>query len=284
MNIKGRFLVELVLLSGFSHIACGQSQPLSAAEIVKRSVQTNTADWRAQLLYTHRETDTKTKIESSGHAKVEENKTYEVLMIDGSPYYRLVALNNEPLNKKGEQQEQKKLQAEIHKRKTEPASDRQKRLAEFRSERSEEHVLMEQMTKAFNFKLAREEKLGDAECYVLDATPNPDYRPPVQKAKVLTGMRGKLWVEKEHFHWAKVEAEVISPVEFALFIARVKPGTKFELVQTPIGENWLPSKFSQTVKASVLGMYSMRSREEEQYFDYRRIAFPSDKSNLSSLQ
>ncbi len=284
MSVRGRFLVELVLLAGFSRAAFTQPQSLTPSDIIKRSVEANAADWKAQLSYSHRETDIKSSIDAGGKATVQGRKTYDVLMIAGSPYNRLIAVNNEPLNKKLEQQEQKKLQTEIQKRKNESASDRQKRMAEFHSDRAEEHLLMQQMTKAFNFKLAGEEKLGDAECYVLDATPNPDYKPPVQKARVLTGMKGRLWIEKEHFHWAKVEAEVISPVEFGLFIAKVNPGTKFELAQSPVGSVWLPCEFSQTVKASVLGLYSMRSREQERYFDYRPNGFLKDTNNLSSLK
>jgi hypothetical protein len=283
MSVKGRFLVELVLLAGLSQLGWSQSQS-SAAEIIKRSVSTNTADWKAQLSYSHRESEIKSSIESSGRATIHSHKTYEVMMIDGSPYERLIAINNEPLSKKQEQQEEKKLRAEIQKRHSESPSEREKRLSEFRNERSEEHLLMQQMAKAFLFRLVGEQKLGNVDCYVLDATPNPDYNPPVQKARVLTGMKGKMWIEKKQFHWAKVEAEVIHPVEFALFLAKVKPGTSFEFEQSPVGNVWLPCDFSQSVNASVLGVYSMRNREQEKYFDYRPNGFPKDKANLSRVR
>jgi len=78
-----------------------------------------------------------------------------------------------------------------------------------------------------------------------------------------------LYVEKTHYHWVKVEAEVISPVQMMLF-AKVKPGTKFELDQGPVGEVWLPKRFSQSVNASVMGLYGMRSGQEEVYSDYHQ--------------
>jgi len=108
------------------------------------------------------------------------------------------------------------------------------------------------------------------DCYVLDAAPNPHYRPPVEKARALTGMRGRMWIDKVNHHWAKVEAEVDKPVEFGLFIARVKPGTTFELEQMPVGGVWLPKRFIQTVNASVLGVYNIQSRDETYYSDYRQ--------------
>jgi hypothetical protein len=36
-------------------------------------------------------------------------------------------------------------------------------------------------------------------------------------------MKGKLWVDREQYQWVKVEAEVIKPVNFGYFIAKVAP-------------------------------------------------------------
>jgi hypothetical protein len=128
------------------------------------------------------------------------------------------------------------------------------------------------MVDAFTFKLNREEQVGGVDCYLLDAIPNPDYRPPVEKARVLLGMKGHLWVDKAEHHWVKVEAEVTKPVQFGFFIAQVKPGTRFELEQAPVGGVWLPKRFVENVNASIFGIYGMRSRQEEIYSDYRLLA------------
>ena len=241
-----------------------------AAEIVRKSVVVNTSDWRAQPAYAFREHDIKSKIDASGHPHVEQAKTYDVSMIEGSPYNRLLALNNEPLSPAQQHAEQVKLERETRRRENESSGDKNDRVAKYREERSEEHTLMQQMADAFTFTLAGEERLEGVDCYVLDANPKPGYRPPLQKARVLTGMKGRLWIDKAHFHWVKVQAEVTSPVEFGLFIAKVKPGTRFELEQAPVGNVWLPKRFTETVNASVLGFYGMRTKEQEDYSDYHQ--------------
>lgn len=243
---------------------------LTSAEIVHRSIAVNTADWQAQPDYAHRELDLKSKIDSSGQTRTEASKTYEVMMIEGSPYDRLIAIRNEPLSRAQEQEEQMKLKSEMERRQGESARERQARIGKYQSERSEEHMLMQQMVAAFTFRLAGEQQIEGSDCYVLDAIPNPDYRPPVERAKVLTGMKGRLWIDKAHYHWVKVQAEVTSPVAFGLFIAKVKPGTSFELEQAPVGDVWLPKSFVETVNATVLGFYGMRTREEEHYSDYHQ--------------
>ncbi len=198
-------------------------------------------------------------------------------MIEGSPYNRLIALNDEPLSHTQQQQEQSKLNREIQRRQNESRREKQARISKYQNERAEEHLLMQQMVDAFTFSLGGEQKVNGVDCYVLDAVPNPDYRPPLEKAKVLTRMKGRLWVEKTQFHWAKVEAQVTSPVEFGLFIAKVKPGTMFELDQAPIGNVWLPKRFTQSVNASVFGIYGMRSKEEEDYSGYRQTTLNAQR-------
>ena len=263
------FLLVLFALSVPSSSALAETTS-SAAEIVHRSVAVNTSDWKAQPKFSFREDDTKSKIDSSGRVHVEQSKTFEVTMIEGTPYYRLIAMSNEPLSRTQQQQEQKKMNAEIVRRQSESARERQTRLSKYRNARAEEHMLMEEMIAAFTFHLIGEEPIEGTDCYVLDAVPNPDYHPSVERAKVLTGMKGRLWIDMAHYHWVRVRAEVISPVEFALFIAKVKPGTSFELDQAPVGDVWLPKSFVETVNATVLGIYGMRTREEEHYSAYHQ--------------
>ena len=270
------FLLALFPLSS-ACLAAQLDTPPSAAEIIRRSSAVNTSDWKAQPNFSFREDDTKSKIDSNGRFAVEQSKAYEVMMIEGTPYYRLIAIGNEPLSRAQQQQEQKKLNAEIARRQNEAARDRQARLSKYRNTRAEEHMLMQEMLAAFTFQLVGQQQVEGTDCYVLDALPNPDYRPSVERAKVLTGMKGRLWIDKAHYHWVKVRAQVISPVEFGLFIARVKPGTSFELDQAPVADIWLPKSFSETVNATVLGFYGMRTRNEERYSSYHQTMLAAER-------
>ncbi len=70
--------------------------------------------------------------------------------------------------------------------------------------------------------------------YVLDALPRPGYQPPNRTARILTGMHGRLWIEKKGFHWVKGEAEVLKPVSIFGFFAKVLPGTRMDLEMIPV--------------------------------------------------
>jgi hypothetical protein len=252
----------IVLLAGalLALPASYRAQDTSAAHvIIHRSVQANNADWKAQPDYSFRRSDVQGSL----------RQTFEVTMLEGSPYERLLALDDRPLGPDRERQEQAKLERETRERQGETPRQRQARIAKYESGRTDENVLMRQMVSAFTFHLAGQEQIAGFDCYVLKATPNPAYRPPVEKARALTGMQGVMWIDKVHYHWVKIQAEVTKPVVFRFFLARVKPGTRFELEQTPVSGVWLPKKFIQAVNASVLGFYGIQSRDETYWSDYR---------------
>jgi hypothetical protein len=242
---------------------------LEVSGLINRSVAANTADWNAQPQYSHRERQIKSKVDCAGHVQIGQSKTYEISMLEGSPYSRLVEIDGHALNRDQQAQEQRKLNSELTRRRNESARERQGRISKYRTERAEEHMLMQQMVNAFTFTLAGEQRVDGVDCYVLDARPNAAYNPPVEKARVLLGMKGRLWIDKQQYHWVKVQAEVINPVQFGLFVAKVKPGTRFELEQAPEGDVWLPKHFSESVNASVFGFYGLRSNEDELYSDYQ---------------
>jgi hypothetical protein len=260
--LAGLALVSLAL--GAAAVA-----PNNSAVIIQKSIAVNDRDWRAQDFYTYDERDIHSNVDPAGQAKIQGAKKYQVLMIDGSPYRKLIAMNNEPLSPAQQAAEDEKLQHEIARRGAESPSERKKRVGKYQEQRAEEHLLMQQMAKAFHFREMGEEEIAGVPCYRLAATPRPDYVPPVEKARVLTGMRGTLWIDKSDYHWVKVEAEVTEPVSFGFFIAKVNPGTRFELDQMPVDSFWLPKHFVQTVNASVFGLYGYRTQDESFYSEYR---------------
>jgi hypothetical protein len=265
-------LVALTTVSGGLVMAGAKISLPSGGAIIRDAVAVNARDWSLQTDFSHTEVDVKNKIDTDGHVQGRGSRTFDVLMIDGSPYERLVGINNEPLNHAQQESEEAKLNREIAVRRSQSASERKTRIQKYQSERADEHLLMQQMVAAFDFKLMGEEQVEGVDCYKFAATPRADYNPPVEKARVLKGMQGQMWIDRRQFHWVKVQAEVTEPVTFGFFIAKVNPGTRFELEQAPFGNFWFPKHFVQTVRASVFGIYGYRSREETFYSNYRPIA------------
>jgi hypothetical protein len=246
-------------LALFTALAAAGQEDVQA--IIERSVQANNKDWQAAPSYSYSERD----VQSGG------TRTFEVTMILGSPYSRLVAVNGQPLGPDEQANEQQKLEKVTAQRCGESKQEREERIAKYEKERTRDHLLMNELTKAFNFKLVGEQKSGPFDVYVLKATPRPGYQPASKETKVLTGMEGELWIDKQTFHWVKVEAEVIHPVSIGGFLARVETGTRFELKNMPVDKGtWLPEHFAMKSRARILFFYTSKNQEDETYFDYRK--------------
>ena len=252
---------QILLLAVLSSASFAQQD---ADTIIQRSVAANEADWKAAHEYDYLERD---------RQKGGGTKTSEELMILGSPYERLVAVNGKPLPPEQQAGEQQKLDTTVVERQKESEQERGRRIAKYEKEREGDDLMMEQLTKALDFKLVGEQRLGAQDVYVLKATPRPGYKPPNTEAKVLTGMEGKLWIDKQTFQWVKVEATVMRPVSIGGFLAEVEPGTHFELEKAPVTDSiWLPKHFAMKSQAKVLFFFTRKSQADETYSDYHKPA------------
>jgi hypothetical protein len=254
------FLILAVLLCTlFTGWTAFAQSPVEA--IIQRSVEANNRDWKADPEYSYFERDVQNGV----------TKSNQVMMIEGSPYYRLTEVNDKPLSKEEQAKEEQKLQQAMAQRRSESPQQRAARIAQFEKDRKRDHLLMEQLTKAFNFTLEGEEKFGPYEVYVLQATPRAGYVPPNRETRVLTGMNGKLWIDKQTYQWVKVEAQVVHPVSIEGFLARVEPGTRFELEKTPVTDGiWLPKHFAMKAHAKILLMVNHNTQEEDTYWGYQK--------------
>lgn len=231
------------------------------ATIVQNSVQANNRDWKEAPNYDYEERD------RDGQG----TKTYEVTDVFGTPYERLIAINGKELSAAQKAEQQKKYDQMLAQRKAESTAQRAKRIAKYRADRRRDHEMLEQLTKAFDFKLEGEQELAGHKAYVLNATPRSGYQPTSRDTQVLPAMEGKLWIDKASYQWVKVEAHVIRPVRIEGFLAQVEPGTKFELEKSPAeGDIWLPVHYAMTASAKVLYLLHHHSQEDETYFNYHK--------------
>jgi len=238
--------------------------PPSISELVRQSVEAIKTDWSQAPNYSFVERDVESK--KDGEPTI---KTKRVLMIDGSPYNRLIAMDDRPLSPGDEAEEKRELARAIDKRPHESERERSRRLGKYQKERRQNGAMLQGMADAFDFRLVGDEVVNGRDCWVLQASPKPGFQPTNREGKVLTGMAGRMWIDKRENQWVKVEAEVIKPVSFFGFLAKVEKGTRFLLEQEPVGNGvWEPKHFSMQVHASALG-FNQDSTDDETYSDYR---------------
>jgi hypothetical protein len=249
-----------------------------AGTIIQRSVDAMHRDWRASARYIHLERDVE------GHG----SKTFLILMIEGSPYRKLTAVNGRPLSSGDAKKEEEKLRHEAASRCAESASERRKRIAAYQKDEKRDRDMIGELTKAFTFHVTGQQRINGNQTWVLNATPRPGYQPPTLETKALTGMEGKLWIDTAAFEWVRVEARVVRPVSIAGFLATVEPGTVFELVRAPVAKGfWAPSHFSERSKARIMGIIGHSTHDDETYTNYRpasAVKLPACAGNTSADQ
>lgn len=251
----------LLLLLPLPFAAAAAHTP-DAQTIIRLSAAASQRDWQADPEY------------SCSERVQQDDKpvnSYRVLMIEGSPYQKLTEVNGEPISPKQREDEEKKLQKVISERRAESPQQREQRLADYNKQRTRDRFMLEQLTQAFNFKLEGLQKLNGFNVYVLDATPRPGYHPPNAETQALTGMQGRLWIDQKTYQWVKVEARVVHPVSIDGFLARVEPGTRFELEKKPVADGiWLPTHFLMESRAKILNVIKRHRQEDDTYSDYAK--------------
>lgn len=245
---------------------CYGSDGIDVQDLVRRAASAMQSDWAAAPAFAFIQRDVTT---SKGMTT---RKTHQVFSISGSDYYMPIAIDDEPLTAEQQKGELQRLKQEIDRRSHETTKQARRRSEQYSKAREQNGVLLLEFTKAFDFTFTGEEMTNGRAAYVLYAMPRPSYEPPNRTAKILTGMHGRLWIDKESFHWIKGEAEVLRSVSIFGLLAKVLPGTRMELDMIHVTDSvWLVSRFAVDMKLSVFWRKATKTTEAK-FSDYRPAA------------
>jgi hypothetical protein len=249
----------LLLTLACATILLGQTD---AREVIRRAVAADERNWRVARHYTFSERVDLRYLDSQGRVKSREVGLHDVMLLDGSPYRRLVARDDRPLPPADEKKEQDKLSRSIAARRQETASQRTQRLAEYAKRAEWQREALRELPAAFDFRLAPKEVLDGHGVYVLEATPHQDYPSRSRTAKVLAHLRARLWVDEQDYHLVKVEAVVIDTISVGLFLVRVAKDSRATFEQSRVNDEvWLPRQVRAFASARLGFMKSASHRE-----------------------
>jgi len=261
-----RFALALVFFA-----AAAAQQP-EARDIMRRSVDANDQNWKIARNYTFLERSEERQLDSAGRVKSKQVKTYDVTLLEGSPYRRLVERDDHPLASEEQQKEKEKLERSIAERSRETPAARERRIAEYEKRRERERELMREVADAFDFRVAASDHVDGREVWVIEATPRPGYQPRNWNMKFLPHVRGKLWIDKLSLQWAKLEAEVIDPVSWGLFLLRLERGARIGFEQTRVNDEvWLPKRVVVSASARIGFIKKLRIEQDVAYKNFRKF-------------
>lgn len=184
----------LLLILASASALLGQAD---ARDIIRRAVAADERNWKVARNYTFSERVNLRYLDSQGRVKSQDVRIHDVMLLDGSPYRRLVARNDRPLPVGEEKKEQEKLAKSIAERQEETATQRAQRLAEYDRRSEWQREAWHELPEAFDFRLAGEDVWDGHSLYVIEAPPRQGYQPRSRTAKALAQLQGRIWVDRQ---------------------------------------------------------------------------------------
>ena len=254
----------LVLIGCYGGIGRSPCRAAEVSEIVQRATAALNSDWASDPSYACVEKDEVQKGEKLT------SKTFEVVMIDGSEYHVPLAVDDQPLQPERQKAELLKLKNEVRRRKSESPSARRARVNAWKKQRDENGELLLDFPSVLTFQLLGEETKNGHSAYLLSATPIQGIVPTTRAKKVLGGVQGKAWVEKDTLHPMLVQCTVVKPVPVYGALASVLPGTEIEIKMTPVTDStWLIDEVSIKLNVSKLHLFKSTGLTRSTYTQYR---------------
>jgi hypothetical protein len=241
-------------------------------EVIRRAVAADERNWKVARNYTFLERVEVRRLDSQGRVKSKEVRTYDVTLLERSPYRRLVERDDHPLPPGEEKKEQEKLVKTIAERRKETEAQRAERLAEYEKRPERPRDAWRELPDAFDFRLAGEEMLDGHSLYVIEATPREGYQPRSRTAKVFLRLQAKLWVDKQAHQLVKAKAEVMDTISVGLFLVRVAKGSCASFEQTRVNDEvWLPRRVQTFASARLALLKALHIEQDISYSKYRKF-------------
>jgi hypothetical protein len=254
-----------------------------AEEIVAKALSRDKENWLAARNYTFLERQVQRTLDKNGAVKSTRVRTYDITMLDGSPYRRLVAEDDKPLSGKKQREEEEKLRKNIDARRSETPDQQKKRLADEEKERARKREFTGDIPLAFHLKVTGSERVSGRDCWIIDGTPKQGYKPRHKTTRIFPHIKGRLWIDKEDYSLVRGEAEVIDTISYGIFLARIHPGAKVLFEQARVnGEVWLPQRV-YALAAGRLGLVKKLNLDIDiRYQDYKK--FQTDSRIVSTAE
>ncbi len=254
--------------------ASAQSQ--DAREIVRRAVDNDQGNFQGSRNYTYLQRQETRELDRSGQIRSRKIETWDVTLLEGSPYRRLVARSDKPLSPEEQRVEEEKLRLNNDQRRMETSEQRAQRLAEWQRRLDRQREPVREVPDAFNFTLLGEEQLGGRPVYRIEAAPKAGFRPKSRTAEMFPHVKLHLWIDKVDYQGARIEMEVLDSISFGGFLVKLSKGTRLLIEQARVDDGvWLPRQFSLTAAARILLVKGLNRELDYTFSGYKKFQVDS---------
>ena len=195
--------------------------------------------------------------------------TKEIVETKDGDIARLVAVDDKPLTPERANAERDRLdnllahpELQVHRHKKEQED----------SNRSNEMIRL--LPDAFLYTYRGTVDTPDGPAWRLSFLPNDKFIPPDREAQVYHGMAGELWIDCRYKRIARLDAHLISDVNFGWgVIGRLYKGGTIQVIQKDVGENhWETVHLGLNLTGKILMVHSVTFRTTEDSSNFRQVS------------
>ncbi len=241
----------------------------SAQALIARAMRVQAVSDRALQNYECTQQVVIRYLRANGTVQKIQTRTYLASTIAGKTYQELIAKNGRPLSVSERRKQSRKLlrQATWPQRHPRQAARRQaKALAQRRA-------LRHAIPWAFLYRLQGVHySPGYGWAYVIQARPNPAWKPPDKKLKILKYLFGEIRVSCSHPRIVALHVQLFKSIHFGWILARIEPGARIDWRSAPGPKGmYFPASLHLTAQARILIFKHYRMDYTETDSHYRNF-------------
>ncbi len=233
-----------------------KTNPAELMRLVSKNELTNVYPRRQAMRYRLRKTTAKS------------DTTKQIVETADGGVARLIAMGTHPLSNDEEQQETERLRRVAR----DPAIEAHRRRSELRDAASIENIT-KQLPAAFIYRLDETVSTAEASLIRLTFSPNPAYSPPDLESRILTGIRGDIWIDPGALRVVRIDGRIYRPVDFGWgILGSLHPGATILIEQSQTPEcGWQMAHLKLRLVGKALLVKTLRIDVEEWASNYKKV-------------
>jgi hypothetical protein len=232
----------------------------SPAQLIHTAIAARKAQEERGWKFTYREDEDHFEKDKKGTIVPGIRRTYDVIMLEGAPYRKLVRLNGQALDAQMQERVEQEMNAErAERRKHTPGTiTRTVALTE-----------MDSLEQLFDNKVTGEDTVLGRKAWRMESQPKTKYKPANKEEEQALGARRVTWFDQQ---------EGVELKHIDVFIRATngfQPGSEMAMEYGKVGDAWLPATQMLRIDFKALAFVHAHAETHYRYYDYKRFEVES---------
>jgi len=242
--------------------ASAQDSPPAAEKLIRSAAAAYTEQVARGWKYTYREDEEEFLVDKKRQRAPSPRKTYEIIMLEGEPYRKLLLVNGQPLDEPA----QKKVDEDLEKARKERVQKSPRIVTKsFQCDLAG----IEQVERIFDSRVTGEETVLGRKSWRVESVPKRGFHPATREERQTASTHRVTWIDEQD----GVELKNLST--FFRAADNFQAGTQLEQEFGKVGADWLPATTVLRFDVTIGVMQHAYGETHIRDYDYKRFTVES---------